>query len=108
MALLRKYEVNKMKYFYAIVDCDSKKTANSIVGEYDKFEFELTNMRLSLSLVPDETKFEQDAKDECEDMPLNYQFQAGKISRALNHSTVKLTWDQADPKKQKRLLASFH
>ena len=41
-------------------------------------------------------------------MPFNYQFQAGKISRALNHSTVKLTWDQSDPKKQKRLLASFN
>lgn len=55
MALLRKYEVNKLKYFYAIVTCDTKRTANSIVAEYDNFEFELTNMRLSLSLVPDET-----------------------------------------------------
>lgn len=47
-----------MKYFYAIVVCDSKKTANNIFFEYDKFEVELTNMRLALSLVPDEVKFE--------------------------------------------------
>lgn len=62
MAQLRKYEVNKMKYFYAIVSCNSSETANSIVEEYQGFEFELTNLRLNLSLVPDSTAFEQDPK----------------------------------------------
>ena len=107
MAQLRKYEVNKMKYFYAVVTCNARKTANRIIDEYQGFELELTNLRLNLALVPDELVFEQKQREECAQMPENYSFMASKVSRALNHSTVKLSWDQTDPKKQARLLASF-
>jgi hypothetical protein len=33
MAQLRKYEVRKMDYFYAVVYCNSSKTANKIITE---------------------------------------------------------------------------
>jgi hypothetical protein len=46
MAQLRKYEVNKMRYYYAVVVCDSRKTAKKILSEYNGFELELTNIRL--------------------------------------------------------------
>jgi len=55
-----------MKYYFGIVTCNKCKTANRIYEEYQGFEFELTNLRLSLSLVPDEMVFEQKARDECE------------------------------------------
>lgn len=106
MAQLRKYEVNKMKYYYGIITCNKSKTANRIYEEYQGFEFELTNLRLSLSLVPDEMLFEQKARDECEEIPPNYTFHDSKISRALNHSTIKLTWDAADPRRQARMQAN--
>lgn len=57
MAQLRKYEVNKMKYFYAVVCCDKRKTATKIYNEFNGFELELTNLRLTLSIVPDELTF---------------------------------------------------
>jgi hypothetical protein len=57
MAQLRKYEVNKMKYFYAVVVCDRRKTASKILDEYNGFELELTNLRLTLSIVPDSMIF---------------------------------------------------
>jgi len=57
MAQLRKYEVNKMKYYYAVVVCDRRKTASKIIDEYNGFELELTNLRLTLSIVPDDLTF---------------------------------------------------
>ncbi len=57
MASLRKYEVDKMKYYYAVITCDKRKTASKIYGEYNGFELELTNLKLQLSFVPDELEF---------------------------------------------------
>ena len=57
MAQLRKYEVNKMKYYYACVVCDSHETADKIYANYNGFELELTNIKLTLSIVPDELEF---------------------------------------------------
>ena len=57
LAQLRKYEVNKMKYFYGIVYCNSRKTAKRIFKEFNGFEFELTNITLNLSFVDDNLQF---------------------------------------------------
>ena len=57
MAQLRKYEVNKMKYYYAVIVCDRRKTASKILDEYNGFELELTNLRLTLSIIPDSMVF---------------------------------------------------
>ena len=40
-------------------------------------------------------------------MPVNYSFNAAKISRALNHSTVRLSWDQTDPKRLAKLQSNY-
>lgn len=83
-----------MKYFYAVVYCSSKKTAKNIYEEYNGFEFELSNLRLNLSFIADDLKFPQKAKDEATEVPAGYQFRAANnLSKALNHTNVKLTWD---------------
>ena len=103
MARLRKYEVNKMKYFYGVIHCNSGKTANRIIEENQGMEFELTNIRLQLSSVPDEMEFPQKPKEDVTELPSSYSFDPTRVSRALNHSTVRLTWDQTDPKRAQRL-----
>jgi len=103
MAQLRKYEVNKMKYYYAVVFCNSKQTASDIIDEYNGMEFELTNIRLTLSCIDDDLEFPQELKEEVDEVPMDYKFDSSKISRALNHSTVKLSWDQTDPKRLQKL-----
>jgi hypothetical protein len=40
---LRKYELNKMKYFYAVVYCNTKKTSKKIYSEFNGYEFEQSN-----------------------------------------------------------------
>lgn len=54
---LRKYEVQKMKYFYAVVHCNNKKTALKLYEEYNGFEFEMSNIRLNLSFIADDLTF---------------------------------------------------
>lgn len=93
MAQLRKYEVQKMDYFYGVVYCDNSRTASRIIEENQDIEFELTNIRLNLYIVPDDLEFPYAPKDKAEELPANYDFDSSRISRALNHSTVKLSWD---------------
>ena len=93
MAKLRKYEKDKMKYFYAMVHCNNRKTAAKIIDEYNNWEFELTNLRLNLSCVDDELVISTPLKEEANEIPPGYDFNASRVSRALNHSTVKLSWD---------------
>jgi len=107
MAQLRKYEVNKMKYFYGVVHCNNKKTAAKIYKDYQGFEFELTNIRLNLSFIDDALTFPQKIKEEADEVPPGYSFNSSKVSRALNHSTVKLSWDQNDPKRQAKLANNY-
>ena len=99
LAMLRKYEVNKMKYFFAIVYCNSIKTASRLIEENQGLEFELTNIKLNMSCVDDELEFPNKPKDIATEVPVNYEFNSSNISRALNHSTVRLSWDQTDKKR---------
>lgn len=55
---LRRYEVQKMKYYYAVIHCNTKQTAIFLYDEYNGFEFENTNIRLNMSFIPDEIVFE--------------------------------------------------
>jgi uncharacterized protein YbaA (DUF1428 family) len=43
----------------------------------------------------------------CTEVPDGYEFSFNKINRATGHSDVKLTWDQADVKRQKKLAQGF-
>jgi hypothetical protein len=95
---LRRYEINKMKYFYAVVHFDSKRTAERVYNEYNEYEFELSNTRLNLSFIADDLVFPQAPRDEASEVPPDYQFKAGNaLNKALNHTRVKLTWDETDP-----------
>ena len=46
-----------MDYFYAVVYCNTRKTARKIIEENQDLEFELTNIRLNLYVVPDDLEF---------------------------------------------------
>lgn len=91
---MRKYELQKMKYFYAVVHFNNKRAAEKIYEEFNDFEFEMSNIRLSLSFVADDLEFPQQPREEAASIPAGYQFRAGsRLNKALNHTNVKLTWD---------------
>lgn len=92
-----------MKYFYAVIHCNTKDTAERLYNEYNDYEFELSNIRLNLSFIADDLKFPQQPKDSASEVPADYKFKAGNsLNRALNHTKVKLTWDETDPKRLRK------
>jgi hypothetical protein len=104
---LRKYELRKLKYYYAIVSCDSKETALALYNECDGMEIEKTQNFMDLRFVPDElVEFPYPVKDSCNKIPVEYNpnFHANS---ALQHSKVKLTWESSDPKRSELISKAF-
>ena len=105
---LRKYEIQKMKYFFAVVYWDSAHTANLLYNEIDGLEFELSNLRMDLRFIPDSlTEFPYPPKEVWYEVPDEYECNFF-VNRAIGHTKVKLTWDQDDPKQIKIVKKKFN
>lgn len=96
---LRKYQLERLKYYYMIVETDCIETALHIYQECDGREFEKSCNVLDIRYVPDEEVFdEKDIAEHASQLTVKYQPHI-KATRALQHSRVKLTWDDEDPKR---------
>ncbi|KAA1116019.1 hypothetical protein PGTUg99_032628 [Puccinia graminis f. sp. tritici] len=98
---LRQYQLDRLRYFYAIVSLDSTATAQHVFAEIDGTEFERTANIFDLSYVPEEMEFDEaDLADECDADTNDYQ-PLEFSTDVLRHSKVKLTWDNEDPIRKK-------
>jgi hypothetical protein len=100
---LRRYQLQRLRYYYAVVRCDSVATAREIYSKCDGSEFESTANILDLRYIPDGVEFEEsDATDSCTKVPSTYKPNSTFVTDALQHSKVKLTWDET-PKERLQL-----
>ncbi|GMM50672.1 pre-rRNA-processing protein [Starmerella bacillaris] len=99
---LRKYQLQRLQYYYAVVTCDSELSASKIYDQCDGTEYESTANFFDLRYIPDEVDFSEDKpRDECFKLPSSYQ-PTNFTTDALQHSKVKLTWDET-PKERHRI-----
>lgn len=106
---LRKYELSKLKYYFAIAVCDSSATADYLCEHIDGLEYHSSSMAFDLSLVPDEIDFtERKVKDKCSELTINeYRPPSDFTVNALQHTNVECSWDAGEKQREKKLTQIF-
>lgn len=108
MEKLRQYQLNRLKYYYAVMECNSAATAEVLYEECDGTEFELSGNVLDLRYIPDDMEFDQEPHSVATELPASGLYKAPEFSTtALHQTNVKLTWDETDPGRQRTTMRKF-
>ncbi|KAK3687438.1 hypothetical protein B0T22DRAFT_457207 [Podospora appendiculata] len=89
---LRTYQLDRLRYYYAVAVCSDKSTAHKIYEATDGSEYMSSSNFLDLRFIPDDVTFDDEPRDECDSVPNGYK-PVDFVTDALQHSKVKLTWD---------------
>ncbi|XP_019607605.2 ESF1 homolog isoform X2 [Rhinolophus sinicus] len=93
---LRDYQFKRLKYYYAVVDCDSPATAAKLYEDCDGLEFESSCSFIDLRFIPDDITFDDEPKDVASEVDLTAYKPKYFTSAAMGTSTVEITWDETD------------
>ncbi|GAV75883.1 NUC153 domain-containing protein [Cephalotus follicularis] len=103
---LREFEKSRLRYYYAVVECDSTATADYLYKACDGVEFERSANVLDLRFIPDSMEFKHPPRDAATEAPVNYEG-LNFETRALQQSEVHNTWDDDEPQRLKTLKGIF-
>lgn len=92
---LRKYQLDRLRYYYAVIECSSLAAAKEIYESMDGREYLSSANFFDLRFVPDDVTFDEKPRDSCTDVPRDYKPNEF-VTDALRHSKVHLTWDAED------------
>lgn len=106
-AKLRRYQLERLRYYYAVLECSSNSTAQAIYDAVDGTEYLTTANCFDLRYIPDDVDFSKDrARDDCERIPDGYRPNEF-VTDALQHSKVRLTWDADDGSRKEAQKRAF-
>ncbi|KAL2312257.1 Pre-rRNA-processing protein esf1 [Schizosaccharomyces pombe] len=107
MVKLRQYQLERLRYYYAVVECDSVRTAKVIYESCDGAEYETSANIYDLRFIPDDVTFDDDeSREVCTKAPEKYE-PRDFVTDALQHSKVKLSWDAEDPHRKDLIKKAF-
>ena len=108
MEKIRKYQVNRLNYYFALAEFSSPEAAQKVYEECDGVEYELSGIKYDLRVVSDDREFHDDAKDECGALPDAEKYKPKLFcSSALSLGKVDLTWDETDPERMAAMKKAF-
>ncbi|PFH56307.1 hypothetical protein XA68_16754 [Ophiocordyceps unilateralis] len=89
---LRSYQLDRLRYYYAVMVCSGPETAQAIYEATDGTEYQASSNFIDLRFVPDDVTFDDEPRDQCAKVPDSYK-PVEFVTNALQSSKVKLTWD---------------
>ncbi|KAI1775028.1 hypothetical protein F4818DRAFT_58872 [Hypoxylon cercidicola] len=89
---LRSYQLDRLRYYYAVMICSDTATADTIYQATDGTEYQTSSNFMDLRFIPDDVTFDDEPRDECDSISPDYK-PTEFTTDALQHSKVKLTWD---------------
>jgi hypothetical protein len=104
---LRRYELETMKYYYAVAECDSLETSRKIYDDCDGLEIERTSNVLDLRFVPSDLSLPYAPTDVATEVPKHYKM-LDYYTKSLQQSRVTLTWDETPRERVVALRKAFN
>ncbi|XP_038072502.1 ESF1 homolog [Patiria miniata] len=105
---LRKYQLQRLKYYYAVVDCDSVGTAAALYDHCDGMEYQSSSTKLDLRFIPDDVAFDNEPKEVATELPDTSLYKPVEFrTSALHQSRVELTWDETSHQRAIKTAEAF-
>ncbi|GIY10912.1 ESF1 homolog [Caerostris extrusa] len=105
---LRQYQLKRLMYYYAVIDCDSPETADHLYEELNGKEYESSSVRIDLRFIPDDVTFDHDPVSDAVKVVDPSQYKPRLfVSTALGQAKVNLTWDETDPHRKEIIQKAF-